>query len=51
VHWGVVRSETVLVVAVVDGDLDADTSINQANDSGGNTDEVGIPSVGGASKS
>jgi 16S rRNA C1402 (ribose-2'-O) methylase RsmI len=51
VHGGVVRSETVLVVAVVDSDLDADTSINQANDGSWDTDEVGVPSVRGASKS
>jgi hypothetical protein len=47
----VVRSETVLVVAIVNGDLDTDTGVDQANDGGRDTDEVGIPSVGSASKS
>ena len=51
VHRGVVRSETVLVVAVVDSDLDTDAGIDQANDGSWDTDEVGVPSVGGASKS
>jgi hypothetical protein len=51
VHRGVVSSESVLVVAVVDGDLDADAGVDQANDGGGDTDVVGGPSVGRACKS
>lgn len=50
-HWCVVGTESVFVVAVVDGNLDADTGINEANDSSGNTDVVGRPSVGRTSKS
>lgn len=51
VHRGVVSSKAVLVVAIVDSNLDTDTSIDQTDDSGGNSDEVGIPAVCGASKS
>lgn len=47
----VVGTETVLVVAVVDTDLDGDGSVNQANDGGGNADEVGVAAVGSAGKS
>lgn len=50
VHGRVVRSETVLVVAIVDGDLNADACIDQTNDGRGNPDEVGISSVRCASK-
>ena len=51
VHWGVISSESVLVVAVVDGDLDTDAGVDQANDGGWDTDVVGGPSVGRAGKS
>lgn len=51
VHWGVVSSKSVLVVAVVDGNLDTDAGVDQANDGGRDTDVVGGPSVGRASKS
>lgn len=51
VHWGVVCTQTVLVVAVVDGDLDTDTGIDQANDCGWDTDEVCVSPVGGTRKS
>ena len=47
----VVGTETVLVVAVVDTDLDGDGSVNQANDGGGNADEVGVAAVSSAGKS
>jgi hypothetical protein len=47
----VVGTETVLVVAVVDTDLDRDGSVNQTNDGGGNADEVGVAAVGSARKS
>lgn len=50
VHRSVVGTETVLVVAVVDGDLDRDGGIDQTNDGGGNTNVVGVTAVGGASK-
>lgn len=35
-----IGAESVLVLAVVDGDLDGDRSVNEANDRCGNTDEV-----------
>lgn len=40
-----VCSKTILVVAIVDGNLDTNTSIDEANNGGWNTDEVGISSV------
>lgn len=46
VHGSVVGTQTVLVVAVVDGNLDRDRGINQTNDSGGDTNEVGVSAVG-----
>ena len=49
-HGGVVCTETVLVVAIVDGNLDGDTSVDEANDGGGNSDEVGVSAVRSASK-
>lgn len=42
----VVGTQSVLVVAVVDGDLDRDRCINQTDDRGGNADVVGVSSVG-----
>jgi len=51
VDWGVVCTETVLVVGVVDADLDGDGSVDQANDGCGNADEVGVAAVGSACKS
>lgn len=45
VHGGVVSAQTVLVVTIVDGDLNTDTGIDQANDGSGNADEVGVSSV------
>jgi len=47
----VVGTETVLVVAVVDTDLDRDGCVNQADNGGGNADEVGVAAVCGTSKS
>lgn len=44
-HGGVVGTQAVLIVAVVDSDLDTDTGVDQANDCGGNSDEVGVTSV------
>lgn len=46
----VVGTETILVVAVVDADLDRDGGVNEANDGGGDTDEVGVSAVGSASE-
>lgn len=51
VDGGVVCTETVLVVGVVDADLDGDGSVDQANDGCGNADEVGVAAVGSACKS
>jgi hypothetical protein len=51
VHWGVVGSQSVLVVAVVDSDLNTDAGIDQTNDGGGDPDVVGGSSVGRTSKS
>ncbi|MEX5618446.1 hypothetical protein ABFV55_27605, partial [Pseudomonas syringae] len=45
VHRSMVSSHPVLVVAGVDGDLNADASVNQADDSRWNTDVVCGPSV------
>lgn len=42
---GVVSTETVLVVAVVDGNLDGHRSIDQTNHRSGDTDEVGVAAV------
>ena len=44
-HWSVIGTESVLVVAIVDADLDADTGVNQADDGSGNADVVGSTSV------
>jgi len=46
----VVSTETVLVVAVVNGNLDGDGGINETNDGGGDTDVVGVSAVCGASE-
>jgi hypothetical protein len=51
VHRSMVSSKSVLVVAVVDGNLDTDTGVNEANDCGWDTDVVGGPSVGRTGKS
>lgn len=50
VHGSVVGTQTVLVVAVVDGDLDGDGSVNETNDGGRNTNVVGVSAVGGTSE-
>ena len=50
-HGSVVGSQAVLVVAVVDGDLDADRGIDQTDDGGGDADEVCVPSVRSAGES
>lgn len=51
VHGSMVSSKSVLVIAIVDGNLDADACVDQANDSSGNADVVGVPSVGGTCES
>lgn len=51
VDWRVVGTEAILIVAVVDSNLDADTGVDQANDGCGNADVVGVPSVCGAGES
>lgn len=50
-HRCMVCSKAVLVVAIVHGDLDADTSINETNNCRRNANEVGIPSISSARKS
>lgn len=50
VHGCMVGTQSVLVVAVVDTDLDADTGVDQTNDGGGDTDVVGGSSVCSTSK-
>lgn len=51
VHGCVVGTETVLVVAIVDGNLDRDRSIDQTNNGGWDTDVVGVASVRSTSES
>ncbi len=50
-HRSVVCAKTVLVVAVVNGDFDGHRGINQADDRGRYTDEVGVPAVRSTSES
>jgi len=45
VDWSVVSTKAVFVVAVVDGDLDGHRGVNETNNGGRDTDEVGVPSV------
>lgn len=49
-HGSVVGTQTVLVLAVVDGDLDGDGGIDETDDGGRDTDEVGVAAVGGTSE-
>lgn len=51
VHRCVVGTETVLVVAIVDTNLDGNRGIDESDDSGRNTNKVCVPSVGSTSKS
>jgi hypothetical protein len=46
----VVGAEAVLVVAVVDSDFDGDGGVDEADDGGGDADEVCVAAVGGAGK-
>lgn len=45
VDWCVVSTESVLVVAVVDGYLDGNRCIDQTDDCGWDTNEVGVTAV------
>jgi hypothetical protein len=49
-NWGVICSETVLVVTIINGDLDGDTGVDETDDCGWDSDEVGVASVGSACK-
>ena len=51
VDGSVVSTQPVLVIAVVNSNLDTDTSIDETNDSGRNTDEVCVPAVRGTRES
>lgn len=51
VHGSVVGTQSILVVAVVNGNLDADAGVDETDDSGGNADEVSAPAVGSTCKS
>jgi hypothetical protein len=51
VHGSVVGTKTVLVVGVVDTNLDRDGSVNETNNGGGDTDEVGVSAVRSTSES
>lgn len=51
VHWCVVGTQAVFVVAVVDSHLDRDRGVDQTNDGSGDTDEVGVSAVRSTSKS
>ena len=50
-HWCVIGTESILIVAIVDCYLDRHRSVYQANDSGRDSDEVGVPAIGGTSES
>ena len=50
-HRRVIGSETILVVAVIDGHFDGYGRVNQTNHSGRNANEVGVPAISGASES
>lgn len=45
VHGRMVGTQSVLIVAIVDSNLDTDAGIDQTNHSRGNTDEVRVPSI------
>lgn len=51
VHGSVVSTQPVLVVAVVNGNLDTDTGVDETNDCGRNTNVVGVSAVCGTCKS
>lgn len=45
--WGVISAKTVLIVAIIYGNLDRNRSINQSNDSGWDTNEVCVTTIAG----
>lgn len=45
-----VSTQSILVVAVIDRDLDRHGRVDQANDGGGNADKVCVAAVGGTCK-
>lgn len=45
-----ISTQTVLIVAIVDGNFDGDGGVNQTNDCGGDSDKVGVPAVSCACK-
>ena len=49
-HWCMVCTKPVLVVAIVDSNLDRHRSVYQTNDSSRHPDEVGVPAIGGTSE-
>ncbi len=50
-HWGVVSTQTVLVIAIVDGNFDRHGSIDQSNHRSWDPNVVGIAAVGSTCKS
>ena len=48
-HWCVVGTKTILVVAIVDGNLDRHRGVNQTDDGGRDADVVAVSAVGSAS--
>lgn len=50
-HRRVVGTETVVVVAVVDSNFDADAGVNEADYGRWDTDVVGVAAIGSAGKS
>lgn len=50
VDWGMVGTQPILVVAIVDRHLDGDRRIDESNDGRGNTNEVRVAAVCGTRK-
>ncbi len=44
-YWGMIGTQTVLIVPIVYSDLDGHRRIYQANDGGGYPNEIGIASI------
>lgn len=51
VHRGMVGTESVLVVAIVDSNLDRNGRIDETNDCRGNADIIGVSAIGGTRES
>ena len=45
VYRSVICPQTVLVVAIVDGNLDRDRGVDETNDRGRHADKVGVPAI------